>query len=202
MNESKISAIVLAGGKSSRMGRDKALIKIEGVPLLRRVCDVALQCASPVYVVTPWQERYQDVVPDSCQFIREAFANPESPHGPLRGFAQGLAQIRTEWVLLLACDLPRLEATILQEWIAQLDAVTEPAIAYLPPHPKGWNPLCGFYRRSCLPSLQEFIAQGGDSFQNWLSEETVQELSLRDRSVLFNCNTPKDLEALKESDSR
>ncbi|MBD0362845.1 MAG: NTP transferase domain-containing protein, partial [Coleofasciculus sp. C3-bin4] len=49
-----LSAIVLAGGQSSRMGRDKALITLQGVPLLRQVCEVALNCASPVYVVTSW----------------------------------------------------------------------------------------------------------------------------------------------------
>jgi molybdenum cofactor guanylyltransferase len=194
---STISAIVLAGGKSSRMGHDKALIEIQGTPLLRRVCNVALQCANPVYVVTPWQERYQNLVPD-CQFIRETSTNPESPHGPLRGFAQGLAQVQTEWVLLLACDLPRLEAPSLQEWITQLDKVEASAIAYLPRHTKGWNPLCGFYRQRCLSALKEFIDQGGDSFQAWLAEQVVQELPLRDRSILFNCNTPKDLEALEE----
>ncbi len=47
-----LSAIVLAGGQSSRMGHDKALIEISGVPLLRRVCEAALQCTNQVYVVT------------------------------------------------------------------------------------------------------------------------------------------------------
>ncbi|MBD1880093.1 molybdenum cofactor guanylyltransferase [Coleofasciculus sp. FACHB-T130] len=196
-----LTAIVLAGGKSSRMGRDKALISVKGVPLIRRVCEVAQACASKVYVVTLWIERYQDIVPSTCKLIREvgtgephSFSNDEKPQGPLIGFAQGLAPVQTEWVLLLACDLPNLKEEVLQNWVQHLPEVPEDCIAFLPRHPKGWEPLCGFYRRRCLPSLTEFINKGGRSFQQWLSQHPVQELPLTERSLLFNCNTPADLE--------
>ena len=66
-----LTAIVLAGGASSRMGEDKALLTIEGVPLLRIVCDVAIALCDPVYVVTPWIERYQHLLSPKCQFIQE-----------------------------------------------------------------------------------------------------------------------------------
>ncbi|MHC5824118.1 MAG: molybdenum cofactor guanylyltransferase, partial [Nostoc sp.] len=151
---SKLTAIVLAGGKSSRMGHDKALIPIQGVPLLQRVCAIAQNCADAVYVVTPWPERYEDLLLPSCQFIREVSLSGESlAHGPLVGFAQGLAEVQTEWVLLLACDLPRLRVEVLQNWVTKLDSVGDDAIAALADHPKGWEPLCGFYRRRCLPQL-------------------------------------------------
>ena len=189
-----LSAIVLAGGKSSRMGKDKALLHIQGVPLLRLVCDIASALCNPVYVVTPWPERYQDLVPATCQFIREV----PLPHGPLVGFAQGLAQVQTDWVLLLACDLPRLRVEVLQDWAAVLDSVGEEAIALLTHHAKGWDPLCGFYRRSCLPALTDYINQGGRSFQHWLAQHPVQVLPLPDAQMLFNCNTPADLASLEK----
>ncbi|MBD0313928.1 MAG: molybdenum cofactor guanylyltransferase [Microcoleus sp. T3-bin5] len=197
-NTVSLSAIVLAGGQSTRMGRDKALITLEGVPLLRRVCEVALNCASEVYVVTPWPERYQDILPENCCVIQEVSLPGETqPHGPLVGFAQGLEQVKTDWVLLLACDLPQLQAEVLQNWVSELEKTAQDAIALLPRHPKGWEPLCGFYRRRCLPSLTEFINKGGRSFQQWLSQHPVQELPLIERSLLFNCNTPADLGELK-----
>lgn len=189
-----LSAIVLAGGKSSRMGKDKALLHIQGVPLLRLVCDIASALCNPVYVVTPWPERYQDLVPATCQFIQEV----PLPHGPLVGFAQGLAQVQTDWVLLLACDLPRLRVEVLQDWAAVLDSVGEEAIALLTHHAKGWDPLCGFYRRSCLPALTDYINQGGRSFQHWLAQHPVQVLPLPDAQMLFNCNTPADLASLEK----
>lgn len=193
-SSSKLTAIVLAGGKSSRMGQDKALIPVEGVPLLQRVYGIAKECADPVYVVTPWPERYQDLLLPGCQFIREVPLSGESlAHGPLVGFAQGLAEVQTEWVLLLACDLPRLRVEVLQDWVTRLDSVGDNAIAALADHPKGWEPLCGFYRRRCLPQLLEFINQGGRSFQQWLGQYPVEVLPLPEPEMLFNCNTPEDL---------
>jgi molybdenum cofactor guanylyltransferase len=185
----KLTAIILAGGKSSRMGEDKALISIQGVPLLQRIYKIAEDCADTVYVVTPWEERYQHILPPNCQFIKEALLS----NGPLVGFAQGLAQVQTDWVLLLACDLPNLRVEVLQEWANQLDDVPTKAIAALAHHIKGWEPLCGFYRRSCLPDLNEYINQGGRSFQQWLNQHSVQLLPVTEPEMLFNCNTPDDL---------
>lgn len=192
-----VSAIVLAGGQSSRMGQDKALIASHGVPLLRQVCEVALNCASAVFVVTPWPERYQAILPDACRAIREVpLAGETTPHGPLVGFAQGLARVETDWVLLLACDLPHLQVQVLQEWIGKLEDTAQDAIALLPRQAKGWEPLCGFYRRQCLSLLTQFIDEGGRSFQRWLAHHPVQELCVSDPRMLFNCNTPADLNAI------
>ncbi|MDZ7957285.1 MAG: molybdenum cofactor guanylyltransferase [Aulosira sp. DedQUE10] len=196
MTNDKLTAIVLAGGQSSRMGEDKALIPIQGIPLLQRVCSIAQACADTVYVVTPWPERYQHLLLPGCQFIQE-IPSSSSSHGPLVGFAQGMAQVQTDWVLLLACDLPRLKVEALQEWIARLDSVGDDAIAALTHHAKGWEPLCGFYHRGCLPSLLEFINKGGRSFQRWLKQNPVQVLPLLEPEMLFNCNTPEDVWKVK-----
>jgi len=176
------------------MGQDKALIPIQGIPLLQRVCAIAKGCADTIYIVTPWPERYQNLLLPGCEFIREVPMFRESlAQGPLVGFAQGLAQVQTEWVLLLACDLPRLRVEVLQEWVTRLDGVGDNAIAALAHNPKGWEPLCGFYRRHCLPQLLEFINQGGRSFQEWLRQYPVEVLPLAEPEMLFNCNTPEDL---------
>jgi molybdopterin-guanine dinucleotide biosynthesis protein A len=182
-----LSALILAGGKSSRMGRDKALIEIDGIPLLKRVCDAARQCTNSIYVMTSWVDRYQALLP-SVNFIVE-----ESPRSPIVAFAEALDHIPTEWVLLLACDLPRINGNVLQQWSTQLDQIPETVMALLPKHPKGWEPLCGFYRKTCLPGLQRHLEQGERSFQGWLEMELVQELRVSDRQILTNCNTPEDL---------
>ncbi len=110
----------------------------------------------------------------------------------LVGFAQGLAQVQADWVLLLACDLPRLQADVIQAWRVHLP--DDPAIAAVLHHSeKGWEPLCGFYRRSCLPALEKYVAEGGRSFQGWLTTQTVLALPLAASGMLFNCNTPEDL---------
>lgn len=188
-----LSAIILAGGQSKRMGQDKALLMPQGTPLLQQVIQVAGQCAEEVYVVTPWPERYQAIIANQCKFIQET-----DPDGPLVALSQGLAQVKTDWVLVLACDLPWLQVEVLQSWVAQLVEVQEEVIACLPKDARGWQPLCGFYRQRSLPLLQEYIQQGGRSFQSWLPQYPVEVLPVRDLKMLFNCNTPADLEVIQK----
>ncbi|PAX60005.1 molybdenum cofactor guanylyltransferase [Brunnivagina elsteri] len=192
MTKDKLTAIILVGGKSSRMGQDKSLLPINGIPLLLGVYQVAAACANRVYFITPWQERYQDLLPENSIFIREDLLLGET-QGPLVAFSQGLAQVETEWVLLLACDLPKLKIEIVQAWAEKLVDVRKDAIAFLAHHPKGWEPLCGFYHRSSLPGLNEFINEGGRSFQQWLNQNIVEIIPSNQTSIFFNCNTPEDL---------
>lgn len=193
MNTQSLTALILAGGGSSRMGRDKALLELNGVSLLANLCLAAESVTDRVYVITPWAERYHPLVPSACQFIREVIPQENSkPQGPLFGFVQGLAQVQTEWVLLLACDLPFITATELKLWVSYLPNIPDNIIAFLPRGIKGWEPLAGFYRRSAKPLLEDFIAQGGKSFQPWLQQQQVAELVVTKPQVLFNCNTPQD----------
>lgn len=175
------------------MGRDKAAIEIDGIPLIRRIHDVAIAPVASLYIVTPWVERYQSILPRECNFIAEAH-----PHqGPLMGFSQGLAQINCDWVLLLACDLPNLSTPVIQSWIDRLRDVPANSIAYLPKHPeRGWEPLCGLYRHRCIDSLLEYIKGGGRSFQGWLRVNIVTELAIDDSTILLNCNTPADIASI------
>lgn len=186
-----LAAIILAGGKSSRMGEDKALLIYRGRSLLRRTYDLARQVADPVCVVTPWRDRYAAFLPDDCCWIVES-----TPQSPLVGFALALPAIATDWILLLACDLPRLDLQILVRGISQLPSVEEGAIAFLPRQAKGWEPMGGFYRRQALGSLAAYLSSEARSFQGWLATQTVQQWKISDPHALFNCNTPADWQRL------
>ncbi len=198
-----ITAIILAGGQSSRMGQDKALLPTgKNQTLLSHVCNVAQESAKVVYVVTPWTERYQNIVPESCELIKENLLDPEAKcNFPLMGFFEGLKQVTTPWILLLACDLPNINSQSIISWYSYLTKAPEKTIAILPRHPKGWEPLCGFYRHDCQLSLQKYLDNGGKSFQQWLKQSLVVELpmhqipegeGMEEQHILFNCNTPED----------
>jgi len=190
-----LSTIILAGGRSARMGRDKALIPIYGIPMLQLICTIAEACTDKVYIVTPWPERYQELLIPKSEFIREVplpeeTGNESRTHGPLVGFMQGLAVVKTNWVLLLACDLPNLRLEILQKWISKLDIIPENTLAALVQDNQIWQPLCGFYRSHCLPELNQYVKEGGRSFQQWLRSYTVEVLPLEYPEMLFNFNSP------------
>lgn len=192
---SKIVALVLAGGKSSRMGRDKALLTIGNSTLLSHVCNVAQESVNCVYAIAPWVETYRSFVPSQVRLLSETITITDAESNcPLIGFYQGLQQIKSDagWILLLACDLPNIQVSTIKKWCEYLPQVTAEQIALVPRSSKGYDPLCGFYRSSCLPLLAQYIAQGGRSFQGWLNQHPVAELPVSDRSVLFNCNTPQD----------
>jgi molybdopterin-guanine dinucleotide biosynthesis protein A len=195
----RVAVVILAGGQSRRMGQDKALLSVAGVPLLRRVYDVAQACTAEVYVVTPWPERYQAVLPADCHWL------PETPphQGPLRAFQRALHQVTADWILLLACDLPWLDAEIMQQWLLDLENIPKHSIAYLAPQVKGWEALCGCYRSSnisgessCRSSLDAFIHSGGQSFQQWLQSNTVTPMLTVEPQIFTNWNYPEDLQLL------
>ncbi len=188
----QIAAIALAGGKSSRMGQDKALILIDGEPMLRRVCLAVAQVTDQGYVVVREAEPYQQAIAANFTFVID-----NKLDGALIGFSLGIQAIASpvDWILLVACDLPNLQGDVLQAWAHDLAALPMEAIAYLPRSTDGknWEPLCGFYRWQAQISLNQFIEQGGRSFQKWLSNHQAIEIVSVPPRMLLNCNKPEDM---------
>jgi molybdenum cofactor guanylyltransferase len=205
----KLKTIVLAGGMSRRMGKDKARVEISGVPLLTKVCTLALTICNSVHVVAGIDRNYSDILPNACEVVIDRILD-----GPLVALVNAMVMLAPQppslgeqddgdevWVFVLACDLPNLSVAAVQDWVGQLDALSGETIAYLPKSEQGWEPLCGFYRIRAIESLQPFLASGGRSFQRWLSQGSVspfvRELEWDDRSVFLNCNTPIDLSQIE-----
>lgn len=202
------AAIVLAGGQSRRMGTDKALLQLQGEALLTRTCRTVRAVSDRALVITARPD-YQLLLPQGCELLLET-----DPQGPLGAFAHGLEHIdgsEKDWVLLLACDLPLLTVEDLAGAIAQLVDLSPEVDAYLPPAALGhdraspnirsspnitkridWEPLCGFYRLSCLTSLTAAINQGQRAFQHWLTTVQIAALTQWPDEHLLNCNHPED----------
>ena len=186
-------ALILAGGKSSRMGQDKALLLFNDTPFLLHVDRVAQHCCNSVYIIAPWPDKYRDIVPRDRSFLLESPIG----EGSLVAFYQGLQQIDTknDWLLLLACDLPLLDPEIVLNWCNNLQHISPEILACVPKNGDRWEPLCGFYRPEILPHLKEYIDRGDRAFQTFLNTLPVSEISVSDREkqMLWNCNTPEDL---------
>lgn len=176
---------VLAGGRSSRMGTDKALLEIDGRPLLLRVADRLSQvCGSVAIIGNP--DRYANsglrVVPDSFPGL-----------GPLAGIEAALAATSAEANLIAACDMPSLDAGNLQ---ALFEAGGDCAI---PQHADGKiEPLCAVYQRRCHARVRELLESGIRGVTEALRLLETDGFALRyvqvtARETFANLNTPEDL---------
>jgi molybdopterin-guanine dinucleotide biosynthesis protein A len=204
----QISAFILTGGASSRMGKAKGLLEFSGEPLIIRIARTIEPLVSTVIALGP-SERYAalglQVIED--QKFGIADERGKSP-GPLAGIASALSASRTDWNLILACDLPYLS----REWVAWLLARTSASSAQIimPRTEGGPEPLAAVYRRECaepiIAALQRGVRKVIDAMAQ-LRTDFVTEREWHhidpDGRVLRNMNSPEDYEeARKWLDSR
>lgn len=145
------AAYILVGGKSSRFGSDKALIEIEGRPLVLRLAGIARQAAGSITLVGP-PARYEHlglpVIPDTHQDI-----------GPLAGILAALDHSVQPWNLVLACDMPHLTAVFLELLFTRAEQGYQQAC--LPVSPGGRDePLCAVYAKGAAEAIRFEIEKG------------------------------------------
>ncbi len=141
---SAVSAIILAGGRSRRLGRDKAWLEIGGQTIIERVLARLRPLFEEVMIVAPSSPPFQSlgvrVVPD------------ELPgKGPLGGLYSGLRASTKQWVFCCACDMPFLNKNL----IAALTAQANQADAVICRWEGRLQPLHGLYARTCLPTIRK-----------------------------------------------
>ncbi|HEY4720296.1 MAG TPA: molybdenum cofactor guanylyltransferase [Anaerolineae bacterium] len=190
-----VSAIILAGGQSRRMGRDKALIAFEDRPIIAHVIDTLRELSDDVLVVSNRSAAYESfgirIVPDA-----------DPPSGPLGGISAGLAAAQHDLAIVVACDMPFLNTQLLRSLVDR--AVNVDAV--VPLTGDQFEPLHAVYRRTCLAAIERHLA-GGDrrviSFFDEVRVKAVPETDWRSldptgRSIA-NLNTPDDLLQLHQA---
>jgi molybdopterin-guanine dinucleotide biosynthesis protein A len=186
-----IDGFILAGGESSRMGQDKALLEIGGLTLLERAAQLLAGVAGQVSVIGPPRAMAGMAAP----FVPDDFPGA----GPLGGIATALRVARQPWCLVLACDLPYLT----QAWLEFLAgrAIRARCDALLPHSEKGFEPLCAMYRVSCVPAIRAALGRGVRKVTDGLEGLAVETIPAQDwrpfdpQGNLFkNMNTPEDCE--------
>lgn len=143
------SAVILAGGKSTRMGRDKSLIELGGVPMIKRVHDLLAPLFPEVIVVTNSPELY-DFLP--CRKVSDRYPGA----GSIAGVHAGLLEASHDRIFVAACDMPRLSPPLIRE-ICRLSEGFDAAIPY---SDSGFEPLHAVYSRSSAPLFDDALRKG------------------------------------------
>jgi molybdopterin-guanine dinucleotide biosynthesis protein A len=180
---------ILAGGASSRMGSNKALLEFRGRPLLERQLGVVRPIFERVLVgandPAPYAPFGVEVVPD---VLAERCA--------LTGIHALLAAARTEHVFVVACDLPFLNPALIEDLLGRRGAMD----VVLPVTTRGPEPLHAVYSRACLPAIEGCAREGRWKATAFHDRVKVTEVPLREddwllegRSPFLNVNTPDEL---------
>lgn len=191
-----VSVVVLAGGQSKRLGRDKSRLALDGQPLLARIVGQLSALSDDLIVVSSDSESFEEMdlpvrlVPDEQRGV-----------GSLMGIYSGLKAARHRHALALACDMPFLNLPLLRYMLTLADGhdVVIPRVG-------GWlEPLHAIYGQVCLPAMSRVLQQGRRQIIAFFDDVRVRyveehEIDRFDRQHLsfVNINTPEDWERAQE----
>ena len=187
-----VTVFVLAGGHSSRMGSDKALLQLGGLTLLERALQTSRQISERVHIVGPKLRytQFGDVIEDLY---------PDC--GPLGGIHAALNVTTTDLNLMLSVDMPLMTASFLQ-WLAG-QALASQELIVVPHAQGGLQPLCAIYRPQVRTAAEEALQRGDYKISHLFEVVPTREISLREieaagfsADLFRNVNTSEEYQEL------
>lgn len=184
MTTEKLTGILLCGGKSLRMGTDKALLELKSMPMVTYPLKIMQQFCSEILISV--NDRRLDFL--GYPTIRDQIQDI----GPMGGLQACLKYSTNNLNLVLACDMPLINGLLMKKmiWVAeQYDAVV-PMLNHRP------EPLYALYKKNILEAVEQSIGQKVYSLQKLLSKLNVCYIETEDEQVneLVNVNTPSEIE--------
>ena len=189
-----VNAIVLCGGKSSRMGFDKAFIRAGGKTLVERQVEALSGRFRKIILATNSPERYR--LPRRVEKVADAVPGL----GPLGGLASALERSDLRYNFTVACDMPFVSPDLAAYMAGSIKKGYQ---AVVPFYRGEYQPLCAVYSRDCLGEIREALAGNRLKIVRLFSRLKVRKVPLRelkkfgDPDIYFrNINTPGDLRFL------
>lgn len=191
-----MNAIILAGGKSSRMGSPKAFLEVGGRQIIQRVLDTVVPLFSKVILVTNNPEAYA--------YLGMPMVNDTTKgRGPLGGLEAGLAVSGEGRNFVVACDMPFLDEKIITALIHQAAMYPETEIM-VPKWQRGIEPLHAVYDRRVLQKVKECLSRGDTRIKACFEGTALRYFDLAGwdqdelEKAFFNINVPEDLAQAEE----
>ena len=193
-----VTGVVLAGGRSRRLGRDKAVELVGGEPLISRVIGRMSEVANEIVVVVNGSERASQLpLPQNAMVVVDAYPDK----GSLGGIFSGLKAGREDWAIVVACDMPFVNVALLRHILEQADEY-DAVVPILDGRPE---PIHAAYSKACLPAIEKKILADDlkiagffdDVRVKYVAQDDVDRLD-PDHLSFFNINTEQDLERAAE----
>jgi molybdopterin-guanine dinucleotide biosynthesis protein A len=163
--EPRASGVVLAGGESSRLGRDKALLELGGDTLLARAVHALRPLSDDIIIVANDPHKYEPLgLP--ARLVSDAFPG----RGSLVGIYSGLSQAVHPYALIVACDMPFLNVSLLRYMLGLMEGYD----VVIPQLDGFLEPLHAVYRRSCLPAMHSLLDRGRRQIIGFFPEVRVR----------------------------
>lgn len=193
-----VTGVILAGGASSRMGSNKALLPYRGGVFIEAIYRQMKQLFAEVLLVTNSPEQYQFL---PCRKVPDLYPGM----GALAGLHAGLCQSANPAIFVAACDMPYLNDGL----IKQLAAGMQGYDAVIPRTEGGYEPLHAIYGKRCLPAIETCLQQGERKILAFLPQVSVREFSPDEIRLLdpafssfSNINTPEEYYQLRETEQK
>lgn len=188
----KILGLVLAGGKSKRFGRDKASYAFhDGI----RQLDYAMSLLDTFCERTVISVSEARSYSERGDFDHDWIEDRPGIQGPIGGVMSGLVEARGKGLLVVACDMPLLEASLVLRLLTQRDE-SRLATCYKATDGKP-EPLCAIYEPGCLPVLERYVEEANLSLRSFLAAENVSQVTCRSPELLASLNTRDDIDRLR-----
>lgn len=188
-----VLGVVLCGGKSSRMGSDKASLEVRpGQRQLERQLELLGRYCRKLAVSVGPLSREKRSLPAEV----EAIGDVEGLEGPLSGVLASLRSAEGWPVLAVACDMPFLEASHLLMLVNRRDP-DKLASAFVASDGMP-DPMCAVYEAAALPELESLAAEGKGSLRRFLQDTRVQRIEVERPLFLASVNDPGDLDAARQ----
>ena len=192
------SAVLFAGGRSTRMGRDKALLKLDGEPLWQRQITLLRALQPREILISGNAMGFPAESSADCAVVPDAITGL----GPLGGLDTVLRRACCEQVLILAIDLPQMRVDLLARLLQE---AAETGRGVIPRTSHGLEPLAAVYPRACQPLVSAVLAAGERSMQAFVQRALAEHLLVEwtveatDEGAFFNVNTAVEWEVFRRT---
>jgi molybdopterin-guanine dinucleotide biosynthesis protein A len=190
----QVSGIILAGGRSSRLGRDKTLLTINNETLIKRTIRVLSEVADEIIIASNHTAKYN--LPGLIE-VPDTF----SGMGPMGGMHAGLIAAKHTHAFVVSCDMPFFSSELAKFLVDRKDGYD----VIVPQINKRWEPLCGVYSKKCVGYIEKCLSTNVKQVYQFypyvkVLKVTEDEISGMGKveDLFYNLNTPADYNAVMQ----